>query len=78
LFSARQLPNRPQVSQNTEQNVDLYISMLHAGLGFIDSFAPRPSFGNPGGSFQFSEFSSGLNRFDPISRIQIFEVNWDA
>ena len=62
----------------TEQNVDLYICMLHARLEFIDSFASRPSFGNPGGSFYFFESSSGLNRFNLFPRIQIFEVNWDA
>ncbi len=37
-----------------------------------------PNPGNPGGSFLFFESSSGLIRFNPISRIQIFEVNWDA
>ena len=60
------------------KNVTLYICMLHARLEFIDSFAFRSSFGIPGGSFLFFESSSGLIRFNPISRIQIFEVNWDA
>jgi hypothetical protein len=63
----------------TEQNVDPYnICVLHARLEFIDPFAPRPFFGNRGGSFLFFESSSGLIRFNPVSRIQILEVNWDA